>query len=83
MQQGELVAAEHLLSTYSAPSQGIKLFHNYGFNRASAYSPCQIEQGLIIVFITTGSGVSIVVYKESTVYGDAILPCVRVDILNG
>jgi hypothetical protein len=66
--------SQHLLSTF----QGIKLFHNYGFIRAAAHSPCKI-----IFFINTGPGVSIVEYKESTVYEDSILPCVRVDILNG
>jgi hypothetical protein len=31
MRYGELAAAEHLLSTYSAHAQGIKLPYNYGF----------------------------------------------------
>jgi hypothetical protein len=33
--KGELAAAEHLLSTYSAPSQDIKLLYNYGFRSLS------------------------------------------------
>jgi len=33
--KGELAAAEHLLSTCSAPSQDIKLLYNYGFRSLS------------------------------------------------